>query len=77
MGPFVEETLISLLNSLDTLVETTKTSGKAEHPESQKQRESPKMVRQRKNLQSKGMEELPVKKLNEMEASQLISKQKH
>ena len=32
---------------------------------------SPKMGRQRKNLQLKGMEESPVKELNEMEASKL------
>ena len=34
-------------------------------------KESPKMGRQRKNLQSKGMEESPVKELNEIEASNL------
>ena len=34
-----------------------------------KQKESPKMGRKRKNLQSKGMEDSPVKELNEIEAS--------
>ena len=49
-----------------------KTSGKAECREMQKQTKgSPKMGRQRKNLQLKGMEESPVKELNEMEASKL------
>ena len=35
------------------------------------QKDSPKMGRQRKNMQSKGMEESPEKGLNEMEASKL------
>ena len=46
-------------------------AGKAEHWESQKQTESPKMRRQRKNPQLKGMEDSPVKELNAMEASKL------
>ena len=46
------------------------------HKDSQQSRasrnkESPKMGRQRKNMQSKGVEGSPVKKLNEMEASKL------
>ena len=36
---------------------------------------SPKMGRQRKNLQLKGMEESPVKELNEMEASKLSDRE--
>ena len=32
-----------------------------------KQKESPKMRRQKKNMQSKGMEDSPLKELNEME----------
>ena len=36
-----------------------------------KQKESPKMGRQGKNPQLKGMEESPVKELNEIEASKL------
>ena len=36
-----------------------------------KQKESPKMGRQRKNLQLKGMENSPVKELNEVEGSKL------
>ena len=36
-----------------------------------KQKESPKMGRQRKNFQSKGMEDSPLRELNEMEASKL------
>ena len=50
-----------------------KTAGKTEHWEMHKQtEESPEMEWQRKNLQSKGMEDSPVKELNEMEASKLV-----
>ena len=49
----------------------TKTDGKAEHLESQKQKASPKVGSQTKNLQSKGIEHSPVKELNEMEVSKL------
>ena len=50
-----------------------KTAGKAEYWELQKQtKESPKMGRQRKNLQSKGMEDCPMKGLNETETSKLL-----
>ena len=46
--------------------------GKAEHWECRnKQKVSPKMERQRKNLQEKGKEEYLVKELSEMEASKL------
>ena len=48
------------------------TTSKAEYQESQgKKKESPKMGRQRKNLQSKGMEDSPLKELNEMGVSKL------
>ena len=48
-----------------------KTAGKAEHQEMLKQKESLKMGRQMSNLQSKLMEDSPVKELNEMEATKL------
>ena len=54
-----------------TEVHPTKTADKAEHQESHRQKDSPKMGRQRKNLQLKRMEDSPVKELNEMEASKL------
>ena len=46
---------------------------RAKHQEARKEKknESPKMGRQKKNLQSKGMEDSPVKELSEMEASKL------
>ena len=36
-----------------------------------KEKKSPKMERQKKNLQSKGMENSPLKELNEMDVSKL------
>ena len=35
-------------------------------------KESPNMGRQKKNMQSKGMEDTPLKELNEMEVNKLL-----
>ena len=51
-----------------------KTTGKAEHSEMQKQKESPKMGRQWKNPQWKRMEDYPVKELNEMDAKKVSNR---
>ena len=51
---------------------TWRQAGKAEHPETEKQtKKSPKIGRQRKNTQLKGMKKSPEKELNEIEVNKL------
>ena len=63
--------LIQLLPQKITLQRQLEKQNIRNHRKKTKQKESPKMGRQRKNLQSKGMEDSPLKELNEMEVSKL------
>ena len=53
-------------------VHLTKTASKVKHQEAQnKQKEPPKMGRQKENMQSKGMEDSPPEEINGMEVDKL------